>query len=68
VELRTYRLFGTDLRENTAAYAMTSAQWIGLAGVALILALGWFAFRQGMKVKPDSLNQNNVPPDVPPLN
>jgi len=47
---------------------MTSAQWIGLAGVALILALGWFAFRQGMKVKPDSLNQNNVPPDVPPLN
>jgi hypothetical protein len=32
---------------------MTAAQWIGLAGGALVASVIAFAFRQGTKVKPD---------------
>ena len=32
---------------------MTSTQWVGVAIIALVLAFGWFAFRQGTKVKPE---------------
>jgi hypothetical protein len=42
---------------------MTPAQWIGVAGIALILAFGWFAFRQGMKVKPEERDsRGGLPP------
>ncbi len=32
---------------------MTSSQWIGVAAGILLIAFIAFAFRQGMKVKPD---------------
>jgi ammonia channel protein AmtB len=45
------------------AIAMTSMQWIGVAIIVLILAFGWFAFRQGTKVKPEDRNsRGGLPP------
>jgi hypothetical protein len=32
---------------------MTATQWIGVAIIAILLILAGFAFRQGMKVKPE---------------
>jgi hypothetical protein len=32
---------------------MTTAQWIGIAIIVLLLMFAGFAFRQGMKVKPE---------------
>jgi hypothetical protein len=40
---------------------MHTAQWIGLLGGALLVAFIMFAFRQGMKVKPDPNNRNDGP-------
>jgi hypothetical protein len=32
---------------------MTATQWIGVAIIAVLLIFAGFAFRQGMKVKPE---------------
>jgi hypothetical protein len=32
---------------------MTATQWIGVAIIAILLIFAGFAFRQGMKVKPE---------------
>jgi len=32
---------------------MTLHQWLGIGAILVIVALVWFTFRQGLKVKPD---------------
>src|SRR5262245_23049028 len=46
---------------------MTSAQWIGLAILAVLFVPGGFAFRQGMKVRPEDKDPfSGMPPGSPP--
>jgi len=47
---------------------MTSTQLIGAAIIALILAFGWFAVRQGTKIKPEKDKDpfGGMPPGAPP--
>jgi hypothetical protein len=39
--------------ERTMLDILTATQWIGVAIIAILLVFAGFAFRQGMKVKPE---------------
>jgi len=44
---------------------MSATQWIGVGAGILLMGFVVFAFRQGMKVKPDDRGES-PPPGVPP--